>query len=157
MNAYTLVHVLISLTGLASGLVMLGGWLAGVAFPRWTAGFLATTLLTSVTGFFFPFHGVTPGLVVGALSVVLLAVALFALVVRRLAGGWRTTFAVLAVAALYFNAFVLIAQLFQHTPALQALAPTQQEPPFAVAQGLLFLTFLGLGYTATRRFRRIHP
>jgi hypothetical protein len=153
MNAFTLAHVLLSLVGLAAGLVVLGGWMGGRTLPRWTALFLAATVLTNVTGFFFPFHGVTPGIVVGVLSLLLLALAIYALAAQCLAGRWRTIYVVTAHTALYFNFFVLVAQLFQHTPALTALAPTQSEPPFAVAQGLVLLLFIALGVAAVRGFR----
>ncbi|HEY8901172.1 MAG TPA: hypothetical protein VIM61_12240 [Chthoniobacterales bacterium] len=157
MDTFTLVHVLISLAGIASGFVALGGWLAGRHLPGWRSIFLVTTVATSVTGFFFPFHGVTPGIAVGGLSLGVLAVAIFALRVKRAAGGWETVFLVAAVTALYFNAFVLVAQLFQHTPALKALAPTQSEPPFAVAQLLVLAVFVTLGVAAVRRMRAVRP
>jgi hypothetical protein len=153
MNLFTLVHVLISLLGLASGLVVLGGWLGGAAFPRWTTVFLCTTILTNVTGFFFPFKGVTPGIVVGALSLLLLAVAIYALAARKLTGPWRKVYVITAHTALYFNFFVLVAQLFQHTPALKALAPTQSEPAFAASQVAVLLLFIILGVAAAKKFK----
>jgi hypothetical protein len=153
MNLFTLIHVLISLIALASGLVVLGGWLGGLSLRHWTALFLATTILTSVTGFFFPFKGITPGIVVGVLSLALLGVAIFALAFRKLAGPWRKTYIITSVTALYLNFFVLVAQLFQHTPSLQMLAPTQSEPPFAAAQAIIFVLFLLFGFTAARNFR----
>ena len=153
MNLFTLVHVLVSLAGLATGLVVLGGWLGGMAFPRWTVLFLSTTMLTNVTGFFFPFKGVTPGIVVGVLSLLLLAVAVYALAVRKLVGPWRKIYVITAHTTLYLNFFVLVAQLFQHTPALKALAPTQSEPAFAAAQAVVFLLFLILGFAAVKNFR----
>jgi hypothetical protein len=157
MNIFTLVHVFISLVGLATGLVVLGGWFAGLAFPGWTAIFLTTTLLTNITGFFFPFHGVTPGIVVGAISVVLLAIAIYALAIRRLAGAWRKTYVITALAALYLNFFVLIAQLFAHTPALKALAPTQSEAPFALTQGIVLALFIVFGVGAVKGFGATRP
>lgn len=153
LNTFTLVHILISLAGILSGLVALGGWIAGRNYRALTSFFLAATVLTNVTGFFFPFKGFTPAYAVGGLSLALLAVAYFALCFGRLAGIWRKTFLITAVASLYFNFFVLVAQIFQKTPALKALAPTQMEPPFAIAQGLVFLAFVVMGVAAVRGFR----
>lgn len=153
MKTFTLVHILISLLGILSGLVVLGGWLAGRAFPRLTFLFLSLTILTSATGFFFPLTGFTPALGVGVLSLLLLAVAVFALYGRNLAGGWRKTYLITALAALYFNFFVLVAQMFQKVPALKELAPTQTEPAFGAAQALVFAVFLGLGWSAVKNFR----
>ncbi|HEY5954278.1 MAG TPA: hypothetical protein VIT18_07930 [Terrimicrobiaceae bacterium] len=153
LDVFTLVHILISLAGIASGLVVVGGWLAGKASAGWTAFFLATTVATSTTGFFFPYRGFTPALAVGILSLVLLAVAIYALYVHKLARVWHRTYLVTALTALYLNFFVLVAQLFQKTPALQELAPTQSEPPFGLAQGLVLVTFIVLGIGAFRRFR----
>jgi hypothetical protein len=153
MNLFTLVHILISLLGILSGLVVLGGWLAGKEFPRLTFLFLALTILTSATGFFFPLTGFTPAVAVGILSLLLLAVAVFALYGRKLAGGWRKTYLITALAALYFNFFVLVAQMFQKVPALKELAPTQTEPAFGATQALVFAVFLALGWSAVRNFR----
>lgn len=153
-ETFTLMHVIISLVGITSGLVVLLGWLAGKQLDLWTAVFLATTVLTSVTGFFFPFHGFSPPVVLGIISSVLLAVALFALYARHLAGGWRWIYLVTAALALYFNVFVLVVQLFLKLPSLHALAPTQSEPPFAVAQGIVFVIFVIAGVAAVKRF---HP
>ncbi|MDG3006406.1 hypothetical protein [Paludisphaera mucosa] len=153
LQIFTLIHVAISLAGIASGFVVLCGLLAGKRLDGWTAFFLATTVATSVTGFGFPYHGFTPGIALGILSLVLLAGAIYARYARRLAGPWRPAYVVTAVAALYFNVFVLIVQSFQKVPALKALAPTQSERPFAVAQLLTLVAFLTLGYMAAVRFR----
>ncbi len=153
LDIFTLVHVLISLAGILAGLVVLGGWLAARHFRGLTVVFLAMTALTSITGFFFPFKGFTPAYAVGALSVVLLVIAGYACYGRKLAGRWQTAYLVTAGLALYLNFFVLVAQLFARLPALHALAPTQAEPAFGAAQGLVFLGFLVLGVAAVRRFR----
>jgi hypothetical protein len=150
---FTLVHIAISLAGIASGFGALSGWFVGKLFPRWTAWFLATTVATSVTGFFFPFHGFTPAIGVGIVSLAILAVALFALYVRRLSGPWRKAFVICSVAALYLNFFVLVVQLFQKTPALIAIAPKQTEPPFALTQAVVLIVFIVFGIIAARRFR----
>ncbi len=127
--------------------------MAGKSYSRWTVLFLVATVATSVTGFFFPFRGFTPAFAVGILSLILLAVAIYALYVRKLAGVWSRSYLLTALLALYLNFFVLVAQLFQKTPALKELAPTQTEPPFGISQGLVLVVFVVLGVTAFRRFR----
>src|SRR5450755_1789324 len=112
MDTITLVHVILSLVGIASGFVVLFGMFGGKRLDGWTVVFLATTVLTSATAFLFPFHGVTPGIVIGILSLILLAIALVARYVKLMEGGWRTTYVITSVVALYFNVFVLVAQMF---------------------------------------------
>ena len=153
LPTFTLIHVVISVLAIIAGLVVVGGFMAGARLGGWTAFFLATTILTSVTGFGFPFTKIGPPHVVGALSLVLLAVSLVARYGKQLEGGWRTTFVTTAVAALYLNVFVLVVQLFAKTPPLARLAPTQQETPFAVTQALVLLLFLWLGGAAVRGAR----
>ncbi len=155
MDLFTLIHIIISLAGIAFGFIVVGGWLAGRHFRFWTPLFLATTILTSVTGFFFPLKGLTPGVVVGIISLFLLIGTVYALGVGRLSGIWRATYVITALTALYLNFFVLVAQLFQKVPALQALAPTQAEPPFAATQGLVFLLFLILGIASVKTFQPV--
>lgn len=151
---FTLIHVLISVLGIVAGLVVIGGLMGGARLDGWTALFLLTTILTSVTGFFFPATQVTPAHAVGALSLVVLAVCLLARYVKRMSGRWRATYVLTAVAAVYLNVFVLVVQLFVKTPPLAQLAPTQAEPPFAVTQGVVLLVFVGLGWAALRGFRK---
>src|SRR5438270_12757556 len=127
---YTLIHVLISLVGIASGLVVVFGLLGGKRLDGWTALFLATTVATSVTGFGFPFDHLLPSHKVGILSLVLLTVAILARHAFHLAGAWRWIYVVSAAVALYLNVFVLVVQAFEKVPALKAMAPTQSEPPF---------------------------
>jgi hypothetical protein len=153
LRIFTIVHVVISLLAIASGFIVLFGMLAGKWLNGWTAFFLATTVATSVTGFGFPFHGVTPGIVLGILSLLVLAVAIYARYARHLAGVWRRIYVISATAALYFNFFVLIVQSFQKVPALKAVAPHQTEPPFLVAQLVALVTFIVLGTLAAKRFR----
>ena len=135
LATYTLIHVIISLIGIGSGLVVLFGMFGGKRLDGMTALFLATTALTSLTGFGFPFEHVTPGIILGILSLIVLAIAIPARYSFRMAGKWRTIYVVTAVIALYFNCFVLIAQSFLKIPALHALAPKGNEPPFAIAAG----------------------
>ena len=153
LPTFTLIHVLISVVGIISGLVVLGGLMAGARLEGWTALFLATTTLTSVTGFGFPTAAVSPAQIVGGLSLVVLAACLAARYWMKLAGGWRTTYVVTAVVATYLNVFVLVVQLFAKTPALAQLAPTQQEPPFALTQALVLALFVWLGWAAVRGIR----
>jgi hypothetical protein len=153
LSTFTMVHVVISLIGIASGLVVMFGLLVARKLNRWSALFLISTIATSVTGFFFPFHGLTPAIVVGVISLVVLGVAIIARYVRRLAGAWRWIYVVTVMIALYLNVFVLIVQLFQKVPALKALAPTQSEPPFAVTQLVVLALFVVLTIMAAIKFR----
>lgn len=150
---YTLIHVAISLVGIFSGVVVLIAMLAGKRLGRWTGLFLAATVATSVTGFGFPFHHFLPSHAVGILSLVVLAIAIYALYARHLAGAWRKIFVIGAVLALYLNVFVAIVQAFLKAPALHALAPTQTEAPFKLTQLVVLALFIVLGTLATVRFR----
>jgi hypothetical protein len=152
-SVYTFIHVAISLIAIAAGFVVVFGMAAGRIMPRWTMLFLVTTILTSVTGFFFPNDHITPGIIVGVLSLITLAVALFALYVKHDVGAWRWIYVVSAVVALWFNVFVLIVQSFQKIGALKALAPTQSEPPFQIAQGLALVLLVVLAIMAVRKYR----
>ena len=151
---FTIVHVAITLVAIASGLIVLFGMLGSHRLPGWTAIFLLMTILTSVTGFMFPIHGFTPALGVGIVSLLVLTIALLALYGTHLAGAWRWIYVATAITALWFNVFVLIAQSFQKVPALNALAPTQSEPPFLIAQIAAMAAFIALGVAAVLRF---HP
>ena len=153
LHIYTIIHTLISLAGIFTGLVVLFGMLAGKCLDIWTKWFLITTVLTSVTGFFFPFHGFTPAYGVGAVSLLVLAIAIFARYPRQLAGNWRWIYVVTAVVALYFNVFVGVVQTFEKIPALKAIAPTQTEPPFKLTQLVVLALFVLLTIIATIRFR----
>jgi len=153
LATYTFLHVLISLIGIGSGLVVLFGLLAGKRLDRWTAVFLATTVATSVTGFGFPFEHLLPSHKVGILSLVVLAVSILARYPLHLAGAWRAVYVVCATLALYFNVFVAVVQAFLKVPALKAMAPHQTEPPFVVAQGVVLAVFVVLGIVAAIRFR----
>jgi hypothetical protein len=157
LETFTLVHVVISLIGIASGAVVMVGLLAGKRLDKITAVFLATTALTSLTGYGFPFDHLLPSHIVGAISLLVLAVAIYARYPGHLAGHWRATYVISAVAALYFNVFVLVVQLFRRVPALNALAPTQSEPPFAVTQLVVLLMFVALGVATVRRSRFTSP
>ena len=153
LATFTFLHVFISLVGIASGLAVLYGLLSGKRMDGLTAVFLITTALTSISGFGFPFDHLLPSHRVGIISLVLLAVAIPARYVFRLAGPWRIGYVVPACLALYLNCFVLVVQLFLKVPAIHALAPTQKEPPFLVAQLALLVVFIGLTTLAARRFR----
>jgi hypothetical protein len=153
LAAFTVFHVLLSLVGIAAGFVAVFGLIGGRWLGLWISVFLWTTVLTSATGFFFPFKGITPGIILGIISLVVLALALLALYGKKMAGGWRTVFVITAVMAEYFNFFVLIAQSFEKVPALHALAPTNSEGPFKIAQLTALILFVVLGFLATRNFR----
>jgi len=153
MTTFTFVHVLLSLVGIGSGLIVALGMLAAKRFDGLTEVFLATTVLTSVTGFLFPYHGSLPSYAVGVLSLIVLAIAIFARYSRHLAGGWRRTYVITSVIALYLNVFVFVIQLFEKVPGLKAMAPTQSEPPFKPTQLVVLVLFLALGVFASIRFR----
>jgi len=149
---FTLLHVLISLVGIGSGFVVIFGLLTGKRLERWTVLFLGTTLLTSLTGFLFPIEHVTPGIVVGGLSLVVLAIAILARYGLQMSGAWRWIYVVTTALALYLNTFVLVVQSFEKVPALKALAPTQKEPPFLVAQLAVLALFIVLTVMSVKRF-----
>ncbi len=153
LQIYTIIHTLISLVAIFTGLVVVFGMLGGNRLDGWTKWFLITTVLTSVTGFFFPFHGFTPAHGVGIISLLVLAVAIFARYPRQLAGHWRWIYVVTAVIALYFNVFVGVVQAFLKVPALHAMAPTQTEQPFKLTQLVVLAIFVLLGIIAAIRFR----
>jgi hypothetical protein len=157
MTPLTFVHVVISLVGIGSGLVVVYGFLTCKRLDGWTAVFLVTTVATSVTGFFFPFAGLTPGLVLGALSLVLLTPTLAGRYVFRLAGAWRPVYVIGSTVALYLNVFVLIVQSFQKVSVLKELAPTQTEPPFAATQLVALTAFVVIGVISVRKFRPNPP
>ena len=154
MITFTIIHVVLSLIGIISGIIVAAGLLSSKRLDGWTILFLVSTLLTSVTGFGFPVERLLPSHVVGAISIVVLAVALYARYLRLMAGSWRPIYVVTAIAALYLNVFVLVVQLFLKVPALNALAPTQSEPPFAVAQLVVLAAFVVLGIATVKRFRQ---
>jgi hypothetical protein len=153
-STFTLVHVVLSLVGIVSGIVVVFGMLGANRLSGLTAVFLATTVLTSATGFLFPSTSFGPPQVIGALLLVVLAVAILALYIFGLAGLWRWVYVIGAIVALYLNCFVGVVQAFQKLPFLQPLAPTQSEPPFVVAQVVVMAIFIALGIGAVRKF---HP
>ncbi|MGE3830241.1 MAG: hypothetical protein AB7F76_04530 [Parvibaculaceae bacterium] len=153
LYAFTMLHVAISLIAIASGFVVASQLIGGRKSEPWTALFLAATILTSVTGFMFPVTVFTPALAFGVVSMIVLALAVFAWYQRRLAGSWRWIYVVTAIFALYLNVFVLVVQAFQKVPPLNALAPTGSEAPFLIAQLAVLAAFIWIGIRATRRFR----
>jgi hypothetical protein len=155
MTVYTFIHVLISLIGIASGFLVLIGFLTKSSLEGWTLIFLVTTLTTTLTGFGFAFHGFTPAIGVGLLSLLVLIPAIAGRYVFHLKGIWKTIFVLGSLIALYLNVFVLIAQAFLKIPALHALAPNGSEPPFTVAQALALAGFVVAGFFSLRRFRPV--
>jgi hypothetical protein len=150
---YTVIHTLISLIAIFTGLVVLFGMIAGNRLNGWTKWFLTMAVLTTVTGFFFPFHGFTPAIGLGIISLPFLAITIFACYGRHLTGAWRWVYVIGAVICLYFNLFVLVVQLFEKVPALQAIAPTQTESPFKLVQLIVIVLTILLGIIAMVRFR----
>jgi hypothetical protein len=153
LPAFTVFHVAISLAAMASGFLVLFGMIANKRLDGWTAFFLATTVLTSVTGFGFPIKGMTPGIAFGIISLVVLAAVIYARYPRHLAGIWRPVYTIGAIFAFYLNFVVLIVQSFQKVPVLHALAPNQNEPPFLAVQVVSMVAFLVLDTLAAKRFR----
>jgi uncharacterized membrane protein len=153
LQIYTIIHTLISLIAIFTGVVVVFGMLVGLRLDGWTKWFLTTAVLTTVTGFFFPFHGFTPGIGLGIISLPFLALTLFARYPRHLAGAWRWIYVIGAVICLYFNLFVAVVQSFEKVPALHALAPTQTESPFKLTQLAVLAVFVLLCIGALIRFR----
>ena len=153
LSTFTWVHTLLSLVGIASGLVVVKGLFSSQRLDSWTALFLASAVATSATGFFLPADRFMPSHWVGVISLVVLALAILARYSLHLAGAWRRIYAVGAVLTLYFLVFVGVAQLFAKVPALRALAPTQSEPPFAIAEGVVLVLFVALTVAAAIKFR----
>jgi hypothetical protein len=157
VTVITLIHVIISLIGIVTGLMAMVGLLTSKPMPGWTAVFLLTTILTSVTGFMFPFDKLLPSHVIGIISLLLLAAACFALYSQKLAGPWRWIYVVTAMTSLYLNIFVLIIQSFLKVPPLHALAPSvpPSEPPFAIVQGIVLVLFVAATVMAVRKSRPV--
>ena len=153
LQIYTIIHTLISLVAIFTGLVVVLGMLGGKSLNGWTKWFLTTAVLTTVTGFFFPFHGFTPAIGLGIISIPFLAITIFARCSKHLAGAWRWIYVIGAVICLYFNLFVLVVQLFEKVPALHAMAPTQTESPFKLTQLTVLIVSALLAIVAVIRFR----
>ena len=157
LSTFTAVHVIISLIGIVAGIIVMFGLLGSKRMPGMTAIFLLFTILTSATGFLFPFEKLLPSHMIGILSLVLLAIACIALYGMNLSAAWRSVYVVTAMTSLYLNVFVLIIQAFLKVPALHALAPSvpPSEPPFAVIQGIVLVFFVIVIIGAVRRFRPV--
>jgi hypothetical protein len=155
LATFTLLHVVISLIAIVTGLIAMVGLLKSRPMPGWTGIFLLTTILTSVTGFFFPVEKLLPSHVIGIISLVLLAIACLALYGQKLAGHWRWIYVVTAMTSLYLNIFVLVIQSFLKVPVLHALAPSvpPAEPPFAIVQGIVLVLFVAATIAGVRKFR----
>src|SRR5213592_378442 len=153
LHIYTVIHTLISLVAIFTGLIVVFGMIGGKRLDGWTKWFLITAVLTTATGFFFPFHGFTPAIGLGIISLPFLALTIFARCSKQLAGAWRWIYVIGAVICLYFNLFVLVVQAFEKIPALHAIAPTQTEPPFKLTQLVVLLGSVLLAIVAAIRFR----
>lgn len=152
-TGFTLFHTVLSLIGIAAGLVVLRGLIRNNPLNGWTLVFLVTTAATTLTGFLFPFRGFTPAIGTGIVSTLVLVATIPARYTFHLAGSWRWIYVVGAVFSLYVNCFVLVVQSFLKVPALHALAPEGKEPPFAIMQAIVLVLFVVAGYLAVRRFR----
>jgi hypothetical protein len=158
LSMFVTVHVIISLIGIVAGIIVMFGMLGSNRMPGLTAIFLLFTILTSATGFLIPplvSDKLLPSHIIGALSLVLLAVACFALYGQKLSGRWRLIYVLTALISLYLNVFVLVIQSFLKIPALHALAPSvpPSEPPFAIVQGIVLVFFVIVIIGAIRRYR----
>jgi hypothetical protein len=153
LSLFTKIHVFISIVAIGAGLVVAWGMIAGKLMPAIASLFLITTVLTSVTGFMFPFHGVTPGIIVGTISLVLLLIAMVAFYGKHAVGAWRRPFVITAMIALFFNCLVLIIQSFMKIAPLHALAPTGNEMPVKLSQVVLLILFVVLTYVADKKYR----
>lgn len=151
---FTYLHVYLSLVGIGAGVFIVYGLLTSRRLTILTALFLVTTVATSLTGFLFPFKGVTPGIILGILSMIALILAIVALYGKKLAGAWRATYVISACVAFYFNFFVMIAQSFDKVPTLKAAAPTMASPAFGFSQAAVLVIFILLTVRAVKRF---HP
>ena len=154
LQIYTIIHTLISLVAIFTGFVVVFGLLASKRLDVWTKWFLVTAIATTITGFFFPFHGFTPAIGLGIISLPFLALTIFARYPKHLVGPWRWIYVIGTVICLYFNLFVLVVQLFEKVRALHAMAPTQTEPPFKLTQFVVFQVSALLAIIAAIRF---HP
>jgi hypothetical protein len=151
---FTYLHVFMSLIGIGAGIFIIFGLLTSRRLSILTSLFLITTVLTSVTGFLYPFNGMTPGIVLGILSMIVLILAIIGLYVRKLAGAWRGIYVVSVIVAFYFNFFVLVSQAFDKVPALHVVAPSQKSPGFVITQLAVLLIFILLTARAVKKF---HP
>jgi len=147
------IHTALSLVALALGIPALLEIFGRLAGQRFSNAFLITAIATSLTGFIFPITALTPALITGVVATLVLALMLLARFQFHLAGGWGAVYAGGMVASHFFLVFVAIAQSFMKITAVNALAPTLSEPPFAIAQGVALLIFLLLGFFAVRRPR----
>jgi len=151
---FTYLHVFLSLVGLGAGIFIVYGLLTSRRLSILTSLFLVTTVATSLTGFLYPFNGITPGIILGILSMIVLVLAIVALYVKKLAGPWRGTYVVTVMLAYYFNFFVLVAQSFAKVPPLHSIAPTQASPGFGFTEAAVLVIFILL---TIRAFKKFHP
>ena len=152
-STFTTVHVVLSLIGIAAGLVVLLGMLTARKSDVWVGLFLLTTILTTLTGFLFPITKFTPALGVGLISLVVLAATVLGYYFYHLEGQWRLIYVVCAIVALYFNVFVAVVQAFDKFAFLKALAPTQTSPLFIVTHVIVLAIFVVLGLQAVKKFQ----
>jgi hypothetical protein len=148
------IHVALSLLGIVAGLAAMIAMSQGKLPGTLTAVFLGSLVLTSATGFPLPPFGLDPPRIVGIVSLVMLALAITALYLFHLAGAWRWIYVVTATIACWLNCFVGVVQTFMKVAFFNALAPTQQEPPFLIAQLAVLALFIVLGWLGVKRVKR---
>jgi hypothetical protein len=151
---FTFLHVALSFIGIGAGFFVMFGFLKSLHLRILTALFFLSTIGTSLTGFFFPNKTITPGIILGVLSMIALLLALYAQNAKKLVGAWRAVYVVSVCVAFYFNMFVLVAQAFAKVPALKAAAPTMASPAFGIAQLVLLFIFVLLTIRAVKKY---HP
>jgi hypothetical protein len=154
IGQFTYLHVFLSMVGIGAGVFVVFGLLSSRRLSILTSLFFVTTVTTSLTGFLFPFKGVTPAIVVGILSLIALALAIVGLYVKKLDGSWRGVYVISVMVAFYFNFFVLIVQSFGKVHVLSQIAPTQTSPGFGLIQLIVLLIFV---FLTLRAFKRFHP
>ncbi|MCC6920359.1 MAG: hypothetical protein IT548_14255 [Alphaproteobacteria bacterium] len=155
MTYLTFIHVAISLVAILLGIPVVARMISPGRLTRMTTFFLAFTIAATGTGFLLPSAGVTPAFATGIVSGVTLVLALYALYGCRLSGAWRAVYVGAVVFAFYLNVLALVVQAFQKIRPLHALAPSGSEPPFLIAQGVVLLLFVALGWYALQRFEPV--
>jgi hypothetical protein len=146
------IHVALSLVAIGTGLIVAFGMLTARRLPVATAVFLSSTALTCLTGFLFPYHGMTPGIEIGLLSMVILLLAVVARYRRGMAGAWRHTYIVSTMIALYLNVLILVIQIFAHLTPLTARTPKQFGILFKLTELAVLVAFVVATHFALKRF-----
>ncbi|SFS00300.1 hypothetical protein SAMN05216570_1417 [Dyella sp. OK004] len=150
LGLFTAFHTVISVVAILAGIGAVRGLFLGRVRSAAMATFLVSAIVTTVTGFMFPYHGFTPAIGVGVIALLVLAWALLAQRRTALSAGSGAQFAVAIVVSEYFLVFVLVAQTFAKLPALNALAPNVQQPFFGAVQLIVLIAFTVIAIRAAR-------